>query len=275
MPPRVSVDWLPMHGGDVESALDGQIEDGAAGERADPHGLAAHEACALEGSQAAGRRSPSAGTMSIARLRAGGGNANAVGLHRQRRSLVGDLERAHVRRDCRRAGWRRAGSRGRARPTPARPGAGSPAGPGPAAWSCRPGATTRSAAVMRVAPSRHVRLQRSSPAAALASRRLVLARARSAANVTLSPAASSAGGSRRMSHSGDRRAREDVPPAGALQRIDDRHGHGDGDGAARHLDARVLPPRQLELLAAGRRDRAGPAGSPSCRRVARGGCAAR
>ncbi len=45
-----------------------------------------------------------------------------------------------------------------------------------------------------------------------------------------------------------RRAPQDVPAAGALQRIDHGHGHGDGDGAARHLEARILPARQLELL---------------------------
>ena len=112
----------------------------------------------------------------------------------------------------------------------------------------RPGASTRSAAVMR-ARSRAggaSGASRSSPAAAWADSRSY-SRSDTGANVTLSPAASNAGGAFAHVPQGGRRAREDVPAARTLLRIDDRHGHGDGNGAARHLHARVLAPRQREL----------------------------
>ncbi len=46
---------------------------------------------------------------------------------------------------------------------------------------------------------------------------------------------------------GHGRAPDQVPAAGALQRVDGRQRGGDGDGAWRHLGARVLPARQRQL----------------------------
>ena len=45
-----------------------------------------------------------------------------------------------------------------------------------------------------------------------------------------------------------RRAPDEMPAAGALQRVDGRQRGGDRDGACRHGGARVLPPRQHQLV---------------------------
>ena len=220
-----------QHRRDVEAALDREIANALPDKRADPQDLARAQAHALRRRKALplGRRRPRRGYRSP-RCRP-----------RRRRARCRPPPRASApgRRSparpcpagCRRAGWRRAGSRGRARPTPGCPGAGSPAGPGPAASSsgrARPPAARPSCAC----PARLRRLFRLEPQ--LARGRLGRAAPRTRAsetgwNITLSPAASSAGRIAAHVPQRHRRAPEEMPAAGAFQRIDGGHGHGDGD----------------------------------------------
>ena len=215
-------------------------------ERADLQSLPAQQARALARRQGAAAAAAIRREDVDRRLAAGHGDAHAVGLDRERRPLIGDLERAHARRiadqqvgGAQAHGIERAGDRhaqvlvarpaqvlqrrheaGSDHPQRGRHARGSRAGAS--------GASRRSPAAASASSASY------SPSDTGCEHHLVAGRqqrGRIAAHVP-------------QRH---RRARQDVPAARAFQGIDDGHGHGDGDGAARHLDARVLAPRQLEL----------------------------
>ena len=124
------------HGLDVEAALDRHVKHRAAGERADPHDLAASTAgcCACRRCARRSSRSTS-GRISIGAWRADEATPHVVGIDLERRPDIGHFERAGVRGDCRPARWRRAGSPDRARRSPGCPGADGRAGRDPAPWS--------------------------------------------------------------------------------------------------------------------------------------------